>query len=92
MQGDQQLEGIDYFETYAPVLVWSTMRLLLILTIKLGLSTKQVDYTLAFVQADLKETVYVEMTKLLKNQGHVYKLKKSVYGLQQAPINCFNTL
>jgi hypothetical protein len=92
VRGDRQLEGIDFFETYAPVVAWSTVRLLLILTVKLGLATKQVDYTLAFVQADLKETVYVEMPKLFEKQGYVYKLKKSVYGLRQAPLNFFNTL
>jgi hypothetical protein len=61
VRGDRQLEGKDFFETYAPVVSWSTVRLLLILSVTLGLATKQVDYTLAFVQADLKEEVYVEM-------------------------------
>ncbi len=32
------------------------------------------------------------MPKLFKKQGHVYTLKKSLYGLQQAPINFVNTL
>ena len=30
-RGDQQLEGVDFFETYAPVVQWTTVRLMLIL-------------------------------------------------------------
>ena len=92
VRGDQQIEGVDFFDTYAPVVAWSTVRLLLILSVTLGLATKQVDYTLAFVQADLDEDVYVRMPKLFEKPGHVYKLKKSVYGLRQAPLNFFLSL
>jgi hypothetical protein len=59
IRGDQQIEGVDFFDTYAPVVAWSTVRLLLILSVILGLATKQVDYTLAFVQANLKEDIFV---------------------------------
>ena len=72
IRGDRQEEGIDYFETYAPVVSWSTVRLLLVLSVTLGLATKQVDYTLAFVQAGIKEEVYVEMPKLFEKSGCVY--------------------
>jgi hypothetical protein len=92
VRGDQQLEGIDYFDTYAPVVAWSTVRLLLVLSVVLNLATRQVDYTLAFVHADLHDEVYVRMPKLFEKEGHVFKLKKSVYGLKQAPLNFFNTL
>jgi hypothetical protein len=89
VRGDQQIEGIDFFDTYAPVVSWSTVRLLLILSVLLGLATKQVDYTLAFVHADLKDDVYVRMPRLFERPGYVYKLKKSLYGLRQAPLNFF---
>jgi hypothetical protein len=92
VRGDQQIEGVNFFDTYAPVVAWSTVRLLLILSVTLGLATKQVDYTLAFVQADLDEEVYVRMPKLFEQPGHVYRLKKSVYGLRQAPLNFFLSL
>ena len=92
MRGDQQIEGVDFFHTYAPVVAWSTVRLLLILLVMFGLATKQVDYTLAFCQADLEEDVYVRMARGFERAGHVYKLKKSVYGLCQSPLNFFQHL
>ena len=44
VRGDQQIEGIDFFDTFAPVVQWSTVRMLLVLSLTLGLATKQVDY------------------------------------------------
>ncbi len=92
IRGDRQIEGVDFFETYAPVVSWSTVRLLLIMSIVLGLATRQVDYTLAFVQADLDVEVYCEMPKRYERPGYIFKLKKSVYGLRQSPLNFFKTL
>ena len=52
-RGDRQVKDVDFFDTYAPVVKWTTVRLLLILTAQLGLATKQVDCTAAFVHADV---------------------------------------
>lgn len=86
-RGDQQLEGIDFFETYAPVVQWTTVRLLLILEVLLQLKSKQGDVTAAFLHADLdeREKVYVEMPLGFRKQGKVLKLKKTLYGLRQSP-------
>jgi hypothetical protein len=54
-RGDQQLEGIDFFETYAPVVQWTTIRLMFILEILLGLKSMQGDVACAFLHADLEE-------------------------------------
>ena len=40
-RGDQQIEGIDFFETYAPVVQWTTVQLMLILEVLLDLKSKQ---------------------------------------------------
>ncbi len=53
--GDQQLEGIDFFETYAPVVQWTTVCLMLILESLLGLKSKQADVTAAFFYVTLEE-------------------------------------
>jgi hypothetical protein len=59
VRGDKQVEGVDYFNTYAPVVTWTIVRILLILSSILGLATTQVDYTAAFVHADVGEDVYI---------------------------------
>ncbi len=50
-----QLEGIDFFETYASVVQWTTVRLIPILEVLLGLKSKQGDVTAAFLHTDLEE-------------------------------------
>ena len=104
VRGDRQVEGIDYFETFAPVVSWITVRLLLALSLVLGLVTRQVDYTAAFLHADIDKDpnwdglsdkeraqsgVYVEMPRGFGQPGKVLKLKKSLYGLKQSPRNFF---
>ena len=59
-RGELRKEGVDFFETYAPVVQWSTIRLLLSTVLTEGWTTRQLDYTNAFAQAELKEEVYVE--------------------------------
>ena len=91
-RGDMQLEGIDFFETYAPVVQWTTIRLMFILEVLLDLKSKQGDVTCAFLHADLgpEETVYVEMplgfnVKSKNGKRQVLKLNKTLYGLRQSP-------
>ena len=48
-----QIEGVDFWETWAPVVQWSTVRTMMALSIKLGLKSAQADITGAFVHADL---------------------------------------
>ena len=92
VRGDQQVEGVDFFETFAPVVQWSTIRLLLVLSRRLGFSTAQVDYTAAFVQAAINEDVFVQMPKGFRKRGTILKLRRSLYGLKQSPRNFFNHL
>ena len=92
VRGDRQIHGVDYFETFAPVVAWSTIRLLLILTVSMGLSTAQVDYTNAFIQAGLDEEVYVECPRMFETTKKVMRLTRNVYGLRQAPLNWFKQL
>jgi len=97
-RGDRQIANVDYFDTFAPVVNWNTVRLLLILSIELRLATKQVDYTAAFVHADIdlppdyhtmskleqeRTGVFVEMPRGFAKPGIVLRLAKSLYGLKQ---------
>jgi hypothetical protein len=89
-RGDCQIEGVDFFETYAPVVNWQTVRIMLVMSLLLHLSTKQVDYTAAFVHADIdrapewdtmteaerkKSGVFMNMPKGFQRPGCVLKLK-----------------
>jgi len=97
VRGDKQIEGIDYFETYAPVVSWSTVRLLLVASLAFGLKTVQVDYVNAFAQGDLEEEIYIELPRgyradSIDGEEYVLRLKKSLYGMVQSPRNFFNKL
>ena len=52
--GSKQKEGIHYDQTYAPVASWETIRLILAMVLKNGWKTKQLDYMLAFPQAQVE--------------------------------------
>jgi hypothetical protein len=70
---NHQVENVDYFETFAPVVTWNTVWILLTMSQLLHLATKQVDYTAAFVHAPIdKPPGYDEMTDLEKEQSGVY--------------------
>ncbi len=98
MRGDKQQEGVDYFDKYAPVVSWSTVRLLLCLSISNGWKTRQVDFSNAFVQAELNEDVYVQLPAMFQGPNGetgrevVMKLNRSLYGLVQAPLYWYNHL
>jgi hypothetical protein len=86
-RGDRQQEGIDYFETWAPVVQWSTVRIVMILAAKLGLISVQCDITAAFIHGRVQETIYVHQPRgFHQGQGdEVLKLKRTLYGLKQSP-------
>ena len=74
---------------------WSSVRLLLTLVLSEGWCTRQVDYTNAFSQADLKEEVYIEPPRGFQRKDSkdlVLKLNKSLYGLRQAPKSFFDKI
>jgi hypothetical protein len=97
VRGDKQIKGVDYHETYAPVVAWTTVRMMMVMAATLNLKTTQIDFSNAFVQADLQESVYIELpTRFRSPTGsvgdYVLKLNKSLYGLCQAPKSWFDKL
>ena len=91
-QGDKKVHGVDYFDTYSPVVYWTKVRIILILSLILGLDTKQIDYTCDFLHTLITEDVYVCMSRGFKEEGKVLKLQRSLYGLRQSPRNFFECL
>jgi hypothetical protein len=66
IQGDYQINCVDVFNTYAPVVAWTMICMLVILLVALNLQTKQVEYMLAFMQVPINENVFMEMPQGLK--------------------------
>lgn len=86
-KGYTQKYGIDYLETFSPVVRYSTIRTLLALAAEYNLNIEHLDVKTAFLNGDLKETVYMEQPEGYKIKGQedkVYKLNKAIYGLKQA--------
>lgn len=90
VRGFQQREGIDFFETYAPVARLPTIRLILALATQKQLFTRHLDVTTAFLYGNLEEIVYLRSPDGVEiPEGQAIRLKKSLYGLRQSP-KCWN--
>nr|GFA87774.1 zinc finger, CCHC-type [Tanacetum cinerariifolium] len=59
IQGFKQKSGIDYFDTYAPVVHISTRRLLIAMASINNMIIHQMDVKIAFLNGDLDEEVYM---------------------------------
>jgi hypothetical protein len=84
----KQKEGIDYFDTYAPVARITSICILMALASIYDLYVHQIDVKTAFLNGDLDEEVYMEQPEgfiLPNNEKKVCKLVKSLYGLKQTP-------
>lgn len=85
-RGFSQEYGVNYFETYAPVVKSSCVRLLMSVAVECGMIVEQIDVKNAYVNCDLEDVVYMKPPEGLKlrRSGSVLKLKKSLYGLKQS--------
>ncbi|KAF0724104.1 hypothetical protein Ae201684_017155 [Aphanomyces euteiches] len=88
LKGYLQIAGVDFTDTYAPVLRLDSLRLLCALIATLDLETAQLDIKTAFLNGDLDEDIYMDQPERYQVEGKtnmVCKLNKSIYGLKQAP-------
>ncbi|KAH3899240.1 uncharacterized protein SCDLUD_004673 [Saccharomycodes ludwigii] len=86
-QGFTQRAGIDYNETFAPVIRYSSVRLFLAVAASRGFLIHQMDVTTAFLNAPIDTPIYVRPPVGYPHApGMVWKLNKSLYGLKQAPL------
>ena len=81
------MQGLDYTETYAPVIKFTTIRLLLALVAHYDLELHQIDVVTEFLNGDLDEDIYMEQPEGCidkRKSDHVCKLLKALYGLKHA--------
>ncbi len=94
VNGKEQVKGIHYDETYAPVVGWSTIRFFMSLSIVNNWYTRQLDFLLAYTQADIERDLYMKLPagftlsdRTITDQDrkdYVLKLEKNLYGQKQA--------
>ena len=85
----QQEHGVHYWDTYAPVVTWQTVRFFLILSILLGWQSRQLDFVMAYPQAPTEMLLYMRLPQGYKHNGMMrkppaLKLICNVYGQKQA--------
>nr|GEU90869.1 uncharacterized mitochondrial protein AtMg00810-like [Tanacetum cinerariifolium] len=87
-QGHTQEDGIDYEEVFAPVVRIEAIRLFLAYASFMGFTVYQMDVKSAFLYGTIDEEVYVMQLPGFQDPdfpARVYKVKKAMYGLHQAP-------
>ncbi|KAK1606785.1 hypothetical protein QYE76_030467 [Lolium multiflorum] len=87
-RGFTQQHGIDYGDTFSPVVKPATVRLVLSLAVSRGWCLRQVDVSNAFLHGFLNEDVYMQQPPGFEDArypSHVCKLQRSIYGLKQSP-------
>jgi len=87
-KGYAQTYGIDYEETYSPITIMTTVRVIIAMAATKGWYLHQMDVKNAFLHGDLQEEVYMEQPLGYVDQtcpNLVCRLKKALYGLKQAP-------
>ena len=91
-RGFTQTEGVDYDETYSPVLQSSSRRIIFSLSACPGMKSVQADVETAFLQSEMDKVIYLEPPPgLTVPCGHVLLLRKAIYGLKQSPLLWFCT-
>ena len=87
-QGYTQQFGVDFQQTYSPVVNAASLRLLLAISANKGYAVDSLDISTAFLNGTMDEDVYVRQPPGFVDPEHpnkVWKLNKALYGLRQSP-------
>lgn len=94
-KGFHQRVGIDFGETFSPVIKASTVQIVLTIAVSKGWDIRQLDINNAFLNGELEEDVYMTQPEGFEDphkRHYVCKLNKSLYGIKQAPRAWFDKL
>ena len=91
-KGYVQVEGVDFFEIYAPVAKPTSIRVVLAIATFEDWDLDNMDVDTAFLQSPVHEVIYVSQPEGFEQKGRngrelVCRVHKSLYGLRQAPRN-----
>jgi hypothetical protein len=92
-RGFEQVASLDYFATFASVIRYATLRILLVKVAAKDLEADHVDINTAFLNPDLEEEIYIAVPRFLEEifpklasaTDAYLKLNKALYRLKQAP-------
>ena len=89
VRGFTQVQGVDFFDTFAPVAKAATVRIFLVVCNELGMIVHQSDVTAAYLNSDMEEEIYMEQPEGYavigpNNQKLFCRLLKALYGTKQA--------
>lgn len=87
VRGFEQEQGIDYNETFSPVISSCAIRLIFAIAAERNAEIVKFDIKTAFLYGYLNHEVFMEVPKGYENNNKVCKLNKALYGLKQAPLN-----
>lgn len=102
--GHRSIEFVDYWNTYSPVVTWSTVRLMITMALINDWHMRSIDFVLAFPQAPVKTDIFMQPPKVPQNfkipdlprpsdrVTKCYQLVKNLYGLKDAGKTWFDFL
>ena len=93
-KGLNHTEGLDYTETFCPVVKHTTIRIVLSHAIANNWTIRQMDINNAFLHGDLTEHIYMQQPPgfISHYPTHLCQLHKAIYSLNQAPRSWFSKL
>ena len=86
-KGFRQIQGVDYDETFSPVAMLKSVRIMLAIAAFFDYEIWQMDVKTAFLNGNIEEELYMIQRKGFvdpKDVNKVCKLQRSIYGLKQA--------
>jgi hypothetical protein len=88
LHGGKQVFGLNYYKTYAPVVTWFSIRLLIVIGIIFCWPLCQVDFIMAYPQGPIKYDMYTELPQGIQisegdSKDYVLKLLKNIYSQKQ---------
>eukprot|EP00978_Attheya_sp_CCMP212_P021713 scaffold63791_cov41-Attheya_sp.AAC.1 len=90
VHGGKQTKGVDFWETYSPMVTWNSICTFMTLALVNNWHTRQLDFVLAYPQADVECDMYMEISRGFKlpagknSKDYALKLRRNLYGSRQA--------